>query len=76
MTLDYIEVVQTKRDNKVVVYSTDSTSDFTAEVVASIELVCESRGHRPEVRRRDSIIVREDKVMKENGTNGKRTSQN
>ena len=61
MAIEYIEVVQTKRDNKVVLYSTNAVSDFTAEVVAAIELVCESRGFKPDVRRRDSIVVREDK---------------
>jgi transposase-like protein len=63
MALEYVEVVQTKRDNKVVVYSTNAVSDFTAEIVAAIELVCNSRGFRPEIRRRDSIIVREDKEL-------------
>ena len=59
--MSYIEVVETKRDNKVTVYSTDPYSDLTAEIVAAIELVCKSRGVVPEIRRRESIILRADR---------------
>jgi len=55
-----IEVIKSKRDEKVLIYY-PVTSDFVAELVASIELVCEMRGVGVSVSRRESIVVREDR---------------
>ena len=70
MALDEIEVVQTKRDNKVILYLTDATSDFAAELVAAIELVCQSRRIYPVINRRESIVVKEDRKLKVIDKNG------
>lgn len=63
MALDEIEVVQTKRDNKVILYLTDATGDFAAELVAALELVCNARRIYPVINRRESIVVKEDRKI-------------